>query len=127
MTDNELLLAISNIVGKNTEYLESRIDTMGQTLNDRIDNVEQRLSNRIDNLDIKIDDVEGRLGHEIRKINLKLENDIEPRLQNIENCYISTYERYKTSVEKIDKMQMDIEIIQDVVKEHGEAIQGLIA
>lgn len=33
---------------------------------------------------------------DIRLLKLQNENDILPRLQNIEACYVSTYERYKS-------------------------------
>lgn len=48
MSDNELLLAISDIVGKNTKVLEHRIDRVENSLNKRIDEVEASLNNKID-------------------------------------------------------------------------------
>lgn len=131
MTNNELLSAIADMMNKNSKALEYRMDTMEKSLNDKIDRVEKVLNDKIDGveqcLDNKIDNVECSLRGEIQKINLKLENDIEPRLQNIEACYISTYDRYKIEVERMDKMQMDIEVLQDVVREHGDAIAALTA
>lgn len=54
MTDNELLLSISDMLDKKLK-----------PVNDRL-----------------------------KKIELTQENDILPRLQNIEACYLSTYKRY---------------------------------
>ncbi len=34
------------------------------------------------------------ISDDVKVINLTLENDILPRLQNIESCYTSTYKRY---------------------------------
>lgn len=48
MSDNELLLAISDIVGKNIKVLEHRIDRVENSLNKRIDEVEASLNNKID-------------------------------------------------------------------------------
>ena len=85
MTDNELLLAISDI------------------------------------LDKKIKPVNDRL----KKIELTQENDILPRLQNIEACYISTYKRYQTGIEQIDAMQDDIDVMKNVIREHSEMLQKM--
>lgn len=85
MTDNELLLAIS------------------------------------DTLDKKLKPVNDRL----KKIELTQENDILPRLQNIEACYTSTYKRYQTGAEQIEAIQTDIEIIKKVVAEHSEKLQKI--
>lgn len=35
---------------------------------------------------------------DVKGINLMLENDILPRLQNIESCYTSTYRRYQSGI-----------------------------
>ncbi len=85
MTDNELLLALSNLFDK------------------KLKPIEQWLTN----------------------IELTLENDIKPRLQNIEACYTSTYDRYKSSVENYEAMQTDIEILKRVVTEHSERLKEI--
>ena len=71
------------------------MDKKIQPLETKIDDVEQSLSARIDGMEHRIDRVENSLQGQIRKINLCLEHDIKPRLQNIEECYLSTFERYK--------------------------------
>ncbi len=85
MTDNELLLAISDIMDKKLEPLKQ----------------------------------------DIRDIKLTLENDLQPRLQNIESCYTTTYKRYQSGINQIDSMQMDIELLKKVVAEHSKTLQKL--
>lgn len=85
MSDNELLLALSNLFDK------------------KLKPIEQRLTN----------------------IELKLENDIQPRLQNIEACYTSTYERYRKQADSYEAMQADIELIKKVVAEHSEKLKKI--
>ncbi len=85
MTDNELLLAISDMLDKKLK-----------PVNDRL-----------------------------KKIELTQENDILPRLQNIESCYTSTYKRYQTGIEQIEAMQADIDVIKKVIAEHSEKLQKL--
>lgn len=134
MTDNELLLAISDIVGKNTKTLEKRIDRVEDSVYKRIDEVEASLSTRIDevetslnnkideveaSLNNKIDEVDRRLSTNVHSILLRMENVIEPRINHIEECYTSTYRRYQDGVDKIEKLEMNMEVVQSVVKEHA--------
>lgn len=85
MTDNELLLAISDMMDKKLKPINERL----------------------------------------KKIELTQENDVLPRLQNIESCYTSTYKRYQLGIEKIEAMQDDIDIIKKVVAEHSAKLQKL--
>ena len=140
MTDDELLLAISDIMDKKIQPLDtkiddvesslySKIDHMGQLLNAKIDHVEQSLNAKIDSveqsLNAKIDSVENSLQGQITKINICLENDIKPRLQNIEECYLSTFERYKSRSEQLDQLQLDVSVIKRVLIDHGDKLQKI--
>ena len=147
MTDDELLLAISDIMDKKIQPLETKIDTVEknltseikrldkkidaveQSLNAKIDSVEQSLNAKIDSveqsLNTKIDSVERTLQNQIIKINRQMENDFSPRLQNIEDCYLSTYERYKSRNEQLDQLQLDVSVIKRVVIDHGERLKQI--
>lgn len=61
----------------------------------------------------------------VRQVKITLENDILPRLQNIESCYTSTYERYQNGIAQLESMQSDIDIIKKVVTEHSETLQKI--
>lgn len=89
MTDNELLLAISNM--------------MDEKFKSNLSPIENRLT----------------------KIELTLENNIIPRLQNIESCYTSTYERYINYTDKMESVFADIELIKKVIAEHSEKLQKI--
>ncbi len=62
---------------------------------------------------------------DVRGINLTLENDILPRLQNIESCYTSTYRRYQSGINQLEAMQADIDVMKKVIAEHSEKLQKL--
>lgn len=96
MTDNELLLAIS-------EMLDKKLTSNLAPIENRLDRVEKRLT----------------------KVELILENDIRPRLQNIESCYTDTYERYKDYSDMMDAAFEDIKLLKKVVSEHSEKLQQL--
>ena len=63
---------------------------------------------------------------DIRFLKLQNENEILPRLQNIEECYLSTYERYKNGIMQLDAMQADIDIMKNVLMKHSEQLQKLV-
>ncbi|MDE6607286.1 MAG: hypothetical protein K2K54_05975 [Lachnospiraceae bacterium] len=54
-----------------------------------------------------------------------MENEFSKRLQTIEACYISTYDRYRNSVETYETMQADVELLKIVATEHSEKLQRL--
>lgn len=78
MTDNELLLALSDMLDKKIQPVKD----------------------------------------DVRDTRLILENDILPRLQNLESCYTSTFNRYKSSVDNYEQIQDDIKLLKKVVREH---------
>ena len=61
----------------------------------------------------------------MKKLELLHENDVLPRVSTIEECYISTYERYKENVEHIEAMRSDIDIIKRVLLEHSEKLKKI--
>ena len=97
----------------------------------RVQNLEgdmQDVKVRVQNLEGDMQDVKEGLHNvenRVKKIELTQENNIVPRLQNIEACYTSTYDRYKTSVEDYDAMKQDISILKNVVTEHSEQLQRI--
>ena len=95
MTDNELLLAISNML-------------------DPIRNDMQSIKQDIQEIKTRV-----------KKIEITQENEILPRLNTIESCYTSTYDRYKDNIDTYESMKQDISIIKKVVAEHSEKLQKL--
>ena len=85
MTDNELLLAISNMMDEKLEPVKT----------------------------------------DIKNTRILIENDILPRLQNIEACYTSTYRRYSNGIEEMKASKSDMDIIKKVVAEHSEKLKKL--
>ncbi|MCH5248502.1 MAG: hypothetical protein J1E98_01150 [Lachnospiraceae bacterium] len=62
---------------------------------------------------------------DIKTLKLQNENDILPRLQNIESCYTSTYRRYSNGMEQLDAIQSDIDIMKKVLQDHSEKLQKI--
>lgn len=73
-------------------------------------------------LDAKLQPIENRL----KRIEVDLlENNIIPRLNTIESCYIDTYNRYKDYADKMEAAFADIELLKKVVSEHSEKLQKI--
>ena len=113
MTDNELLLALSNLFDKKLQPIKEDISE----LKDRVASLETKvifLEDKIDTLDTRT-----------RRLELQLETQLIPRLQNIESCYTSTYNRYKSGVTQIEAIQEDVTILKTVVTEHSQKLQKI--
>ena len=128
MTDKELLLSISNIMDNKLQPIENRIDALEQNLKADI----QRLDSKIDTVEQKIKTVEHNLEAvtqnleaKIHLIDMKLDNMIVPRLNEIESCYLSTYERYSRETDKLVGIENDMSVMKDVVIEHGNKLKAL--
>ncbi len=96
MTDNELLLAIS-------EMMDIKLKSELQPLKNDLQSMKD----------------------EVHQIKLYQENVILPRLNTIESCYTDTYNRYKYYAEKMEAAFADIEIMKKVIAEHSEKLQKL--
>lgn len=96
MTDNELLLAISDMMDKK---LKAELQPIKNDLQDT--------------------------KNEIHKIKLYQENVVMPRLETIESCYTDTYKRYKNYAERMEAAFDDIEVMKKVLQEHSEKLQKI--
>ena len=131
MNNNELLLAISDMMDQKLKNLEEglipRVKNLESSLNDnvipKITNFENVLN---DNIVPRITNLENCLNNnvvpKITNIELRIENDLIPRISHMEDCYISTYERYQNGIDQLDEMQRDIEVIKTTVTGHSNEL-----
>ncbi len=115
---NEDLLAISQLLDVKLKAELQPMKNEIQTLRSEIQFVKTELQ-------AEIQSVKTELQAEIHQIKLFQETTIMPRLNTIESCYLSTYNRYKDSVEGYEVMQADQEIMKKVLMEHSEKLQKL--
>ena len=103
MTNNELLLAIS-------EMMDTRLKSELQPLKNELQSVREGLQS---------------VREEVHQIKLQQENVVLPRLGTIESCYTGTYNRYKNYTEKMETVFDDVEIMKKVIAEHSEKLNKL--
>ncbi len=139
---NSDLLAISRLldqkVGQRLDRLEEKVEQLDKRLTsveEKVDRLDKRLTSveeKVEQLDKRLTSVEEKmvqhgksmrtLNHKIRHMEILTENDIVPRIKNIELCYAGTYERYSLYVEKIDGLCTDVDLLKKVVQEHSEKL-----
>ena len=100
------LLKISELMDVKLKGLDGRFD---------------RLENRMDRLENRMDGLE----NQNRGIRLMIENDLIPRIKHLEQCYTSAFDLFREKAQKIDAIEMDVEILKKVVKEHSVQLQKL--
>lgn len=79
------------------------------------------ISKMLDPIRADINEIKSR----VKKIELTQENRILPRLNTIEACYTSTFDRYKDSVEDYEAMKQDIDIMKKVITEHSQKLNQI--
>lgn len=96
MSDNELLLALSDMIDK-------KLDAKLQPLKDDIKTIKD----------------------EQTRINIIIENEIRHDIKLLAENYVPAAKRYEKSTSQIESMQADIEIIKKVVSEHSVKLQKI--
>nr|WP_300833630.1 hypothetical protein [uncultured Acetatifactor sp.] len=84
------------------------------------------LKAEVDGLKAKVDGLKAEvdtLKTEIHQIKLFQENIIMPRLNDIEACYTSTYQRYKDHADRMEQTYEDVALLKKVVAGHSEMLQ----
>ena len=134
MTNDELLLAISDLMDKklevNSRYLENKITKTleskmaenSRTLESKITETSKTLEDKITRITLSI---ENDILPRVQNMELSIENNILPRLQNIESCYTDTYKRYQENNEKMELFFQDINLIKQVLTGHSERLEKL--
>lgn len=115
------------VVEERLQDVDSRLQIVEEKLQDvdgRLQIVEVRLQNvdgRLQVVEVSLHNVEDN----VLRLNLCHENDILPRLNTIESCYTSTYNRYNSYAEKMDAAFTDINLLKIVVSDHSDKLQKL--
>ena len=93
MTNEELLVAMSNI-------MDQRLDEKLEPLKKDMSEVKDRVTN----------------------IELNIENDIRPGIITLCDAYGTQFDRYSISIESHEKMKTDIEVLKSIVSRHFDLL-----
>ena len=141
MTDNELLLSISEIMDKKIEPLKKDMQSIKNELKEDIQTVRRDIENNIkpDIHKIKLDiennikpdihkvklDIENNIKSDIHKIKLDIENNIKPNICILAENYLPSAKRYEMETNKIEALESDIGLMKKVITEHSEKLQKI--
>ena len=107
MSDNELLLAIADIMDKK---VKSALQSELQPLKDEIDSLKSEIAT---------------IKNEQTKTNLTIENDIRTGINLLVENYVPAARRYEKATAQIEAMQTDIDVMKSVIREHSEKLQKI--
>ena len=130
MNNNELLLALSDLLDKKLEPIHNRLEKIESIIENnilpRLDRIEATIEHdilpRLKKLELS---TENDILPRLKKMEVCTENDVLPRLRTIESCYLSTYKRYEAGNDQLDAMQVDIDIMKGVLLDHSEKLQRI--
>ena len=114
----EDLLAISQMIDERLKPIESDIKV--------IKNEQKIMKNDLRAVKDEVKTVRAEvkiLKNELQRVKLFQENIIMPRLNEIEVCYTSTYDRYKEHADRMERTYDDVAILKQVVTGHSEKLQ----
>ena len=149
MVDKEMLTAMEDLLDRKLdekldEKLDQKFDEKLKPINDKLEKLDKRTSNleismkkldeRTSNLEVsmkKLDECTSNLETSVEKLEagmtyvkvVQLENNVIPRLSTIEGCYLDTYKRYIEKTDQIDRIDLDISVLKQVVAGHSEQLK----
>ncbi len=139
MLTNDDILMISELLDKKLKPIEVRFDQMQEQIDLRFDLMQgemdvrfsqmqsqmdsrfKQVDSRFEQMDSQSFQMQGQMDH----MKLLMENDVLPRLQNIESCYVDTYRRYAAKSEEMDSLKHDMDVVKGVLKEHSDKLKAI--
>lgn len=126
MVDKELLTAISGLLDEKFDQrllpMNGRLERLEEDMKYVKFSLEKIVVPRIDGLDSRVDKLENDVKY-IRVV--QLENNVIPRLDRLEECYLDAAKGFGERAEQIDTMAEDIRVLTNVVTEHSEKLNKL--
>ncbi len=155
MTNNELLLAISDMMDTK---LRAELQPLRNEMQDFKDEMRSEMQDFRGEMQSEMQDFRGEMQSEmqdfrgemqsgmqdfrgemrsemqdfkdemqsgVHQIKLFQENIILPRLDTIESCYLDTYRRYRDNADRMEAVFEDVGIMKKVLAEHSKQLQKL--
>ena len=127
LTKQEFIEIVTNAVSSQMSPLATQMQDMSMQMGQMREHM-NHMDERLDHMDERLDGLEqgvDELKDRTKRLELNLENNVIPRLQVIEDCYLSTYKRYSGENDKMETLQQDVDVLKTVVSLHSEQIKDL--
>lgn len=122
MTNNELLLAISDMMDTK---LRAELQPLRNEMQDFKDEMRSEMQDFRGEMRSEMQDFKDEMQSGVHQIKLFQENIILPRLDTIESCYLDTYRRYRDNADRMEAVFEDVGIMKKVLAEHSKQLQKL--
>ena len=129
MRENELLLAISDIMDKKLKPIDERLNKLEDHTNNGFLKIESDMDNGFMKVNNDMDNgfmiVNNDMNNGFKNIHIILENEIRPDIKILAENYLPSAIRYEKSVMEFENIQSDIDLLKKVVVEHSEKLQKI--
>lgn len=135
MTNEELLLEMSNIMQVQLQPVRQQLDNLDQHMDGLENYIKSDMAPRlkrveadVGTLNIRVGNLEKEMGDlksEVGDLRLTAENQIVPSLTDLSSCYVDTYVRYSKWADRIEGMDQEMGILKRVVSEHSKKLENL--
>lgn len=122
MTNNELLLAISNMMDTK---LKAELQPLRNEMQDFKAEIRSEMQDFKTEMRSEMQSFKDEVHSEIHQVRLFQENVILPRLETIESCYLDTYRRYRDNADRMEAVYEDVDLMKKVLAEHSRQLQKL--
>lgn len=103
-----------------TQLKDNIIDLTGRTAN--LEKSSERTNSRLDNIEKCLQEQQ----ESIKRIEIvHLENNLIPRVADIESCYMTTFERYKAYTDRLPELFATVSNVSRTVRTHSEALKKI--
>ncbi len=135
MSNKELLFAMSDLMDQKLKPIKDTLDEHSEILKEHSEILKEHSEILKEHSEILKEHSEILKEHSeililhsdsIQNIKLLLENDFQPRLQNIEGCYLTTFNRYRDGADRMEQLETDVDSLKQVVEEHSRQLQKIV-
>lgn len=103
-----------------SQLKDNIIDLTGRTAS--LEKSSQRTNTKLDSMEKSLQEQ----GERIKKIEIvHLENNLIPRVDHIESCYMSTFERYKVYNDRLPELFATVSNVSRTVQTHSEQLKKI--
>ena len=121
MSNEELLVAIKGVV---EVTLETKLEEKLEPIHKEIGEMKTEIAGIKTEIGEMQTEISG-MKNEIKKLSLDNENVIKPQLRLLAENYVPAAKKYEKSVDEMEQVKFDVDILKNVVAKHSEALQKI--
>lgn len=152
MTNNELLLAMSDLLDEKLDVRLKPLEKDVRAITVEVESIKEEISfvkeevssvkeevesikEEVSSVKEEVESIKGEISavkeevgavkEEQARMNLIIENEIRPSVHLLAENYVPAAKRYESASLEIDEMQADIEMLKKVVSDHSEKLKKI--